>query len=480
MDAKNFLFILSDQHHRRFSGAYGHPCVETPNLDALAAKGTRFENAYTNCPICVPSRASLATGRYVHDINFWDNGHPYDGSIPSWHSRLRDQQVLCESIGKLHFKGLGRDHGFHNEIEPLHVVDGVGDTLGCIRDDPPPRDKVEELENAGGGDSTYLRYDARCCTHARNWIKAHRKDEKPWALFLNFVCPHPPYIGPRELYNKYKHEDFLMPPQWEPTNWPAHPAIEEFRRFFSFTNGHTEESVRRVSAAYMAAVSYLDCQIGKVITELQKYNLTEETRIIYSSDHGECLGARGLFGKFTLYDEAAAVPLIMAGPDVPSNKVVQTPVSLVDIFPTALDCVGAKFVDNDLPGDSLLKIANSSNIERTVLSEYHALGSINGSFMLRRSRYKFIYYVNSPAQLFDLEEDPLELHDLSTDKKHSPLMLDFEKRLRIILNPEEVNQKAHEDQKALIHACGGEDAIRLKGAFDHSPTPGEKPSYRIH
>ena len=159
-----------------------------------------------------------------------------------------------------------------------------------------------------------------------------------------------------------------MPPQWEQTNWPAHPAIEEFRRFFSFTNGHTEESVRRVSAAYMAAVSYLDCQIGKVITELQKYNLTEETRIIYSSDHGECLGARGLFGKFTLYDEAAAVPLIMAGPDVPSNKVVQTPVSLVDIFPTALDCVGAKFVDNDLPGDSLLKIANSSNIERTVLS----------------------------------------------------------------------------------------------------------------
>ena len=100
--------------------------------------------------------------------------------------------------------------------------------------------------------------------------------------------------------------------------------------------------------------------------------------------------------------------------------------------------------------------------------------------MLRRSRYKFIYYVNSPAQLFDLEEDPLELHDLSTDKKHSPLMLDFEKRLRIILNPEEVNQKAHQDQKALIHACGGEDAIRLKGAFDHSPTPGEKPSYRIH
>ncbi|MDP6698626.1 MAG: sulfatase-like hydrolase/transferase, partial [Candidatus Latescibacteria bacterium] len=98
MKPANFLYILSDQHHRMASGAYGHPLVQTPHLDALAARGTRFQNAYTNCPICVPARASLATGRYVHQIGCWDNGHPYDGSVPSWHQRLREQGFVCDSI----------------------------------------------------------------------------------------------------------------------------------------------------------------------------------------------------------------------------------------------------------------------------------------------------------------------------------------------------------------------------------------------
>ena len=108
MKPRNFLFILSDQHHRLVSGCYGHPLVQTPHLDALAARGTRFQNAYTNCPICVPARASLATGRYVHQIGYWDNGHPYDGTPVSWHQRLRDQGFCCDSIGKLHFKGARR------------------------------------------------------------------------------------------------------------------------------------------------------------------------------------------------------------------------------------------------------------------------------------------------------------------------------------------------------------------------------------
>ena len=169
MKSSNFLFILSDQHQRLASGCYGHPLVQTPHLDALAARGTRFQNAYTNCPICVPARASLATGRYVHQIGYWDNGHPYDGTPVSYHQRLREQGFCCDSIGKLHFKGQGADHGFSEEIEPLHVVDGGGDVLGCIRDRPPFRDKHGELRRAGAGDSTYLQYDARCTEHALRW-----------------------------------------------------------------------------------------------------------------------------------------------------------------------------------------------------------------------------------------------------------------------------------------------------------------------
>jgi choline-sulfatase len=480
MQGKNFLFIFSDQHHRLFSGAYGHPLVQTPHLDALAARGTRFQNAYTNCPICVPERASLATGRYVHQTRFWDNGHPYDGSIPSWHQRLREQGYICDSIGKLHFKGQGADHGFSREVEPLHVVDGEGDVLGCIRDNPPFRDKEGELSRAGGGDSTYLQYDARCSDHAVHWLDEHQNDDKPWSVFLNFVCPHPPYIAPEELYARYPLDDIPLPPQWTPDTWPDHPVIDYFRRFFSMENGHDEETVRRVAAAYMGTTTYLDQQIGKVLNALEKLGLTDDTRIIYSSDHGECLGARGLFGKFTLYDEAASVPLIMAGPDVPVGKVVETPVSLVDIFPTALECVGVKQVDEDLPGRSLWQLANESDQERTVLSEYHALGTEHGCFMLRRARYKYNYYVGAPPQLFDLQEDPDELNDLSTVAEHRPLLQDFERELRALLNPEAVDAQARADQKAQVDAHGGEAVVRAKGAFDHSPTPGEKPAFRRH
>ena len=482
MKPRNFLFILSDQHQRLASGCYGHPLVQTPHLDALAARGTRFQNAYTNCPICVPARASLATGRYVHQIGYWDNGHPYDGTPASWHQRLREQGFCCDSIGKLHFKGQGADHGFSEEIEPLHVVDGVGDVLGCIRDQPPLRDKHGELGRAGAGDSTYLQYDARCTQHALRWLAEHRDDAKPWVVFLNFVCPHPPYIAPPEIYARYPHADVPLPPQWTPDTWPDHPALDYFRRFFRFDQGHSEETVRRVTAAYYGTTTYLDQQIGRVLSALDEYGLTDSTRVLYTSDHGECLGARGIFGKFTLYDEAAAVPMIAAGPDVPEGKVVQTPVSLVDCFPTALECVGAALIDENLPGRSLWQIAQEDDQERTVFSEYHALGTEHGTYMLRRNRYKYNYYVGAPPQLFDLAEDPdeLELNDLSGMPEYQELLRDCERELRALLDPEAVDEQAHASQRATIEAAGGTDSVIQRGAFDHSPTPGEKAAFRSH
>ena len=148
----NLLFILSDQHNRKMMGCSGHPMVQTPNLDRLAARGTRFTQAYCNSPICVPSRASLATGQYVHKIRFWDNAHPYDGSVPSWGHRLMAQGYRVTSVGKLHYRKFGDPNGFHEEFNPMHVVDGVGDLLGLIRDELPPRKRNRlDVLQAGGG-----------------------------------------------------------------------------------------------------------------------------------------------------------------------------------------------------------------------------------------------------------------------------------------------------------------------------------------
>ena len=158
MKPRNLLFLMSDEHNKRVLGCHGHPMIRTPNLDRLASRGVRFTDAYCNSPICVPSRASFQTGRYVHDIRFWDNCIAYDGSIPSWAHRLRDAGHRVDSIGKLHFRSADDDNGFSEEHIPLHIVDGIGDPIGMLRDPPPRREASLKLAaEAGCGDSELSR-----------------------------------------------------------------------------------------------------------------------------------------------------------------------------------------------------------------------------------------------------------------------------------------------------------------------------------
>ena len=479
MQPANLLFIFSDQHARDAMGCAGRSFVHTPNLDRLAERGARFENAYTTCPICVPARAGLATGRYVHQIRYCDNAFPYDGKVPSWHHRLRSQGLRADSIGKLHFSGRGNDHGFSQEIDPLHVVEGVGDILGSVRDNPPLRNKRPGVLEAGPGDSTYLQYDARNAGRACEWLAAHSQDDKPWALFLSFVCPHPPYIAPPALVDLYPPDDLPMPPQWRAGEWPDHPALAYFRRFFAYDTPFEEHELRRLAAAYYGACTYLDRQIGRVLDALEAQGLAESTRVIYASDHGEALGARGMVGKFDLYDESAGVPLIVAGPDVPAGRVVETPVSLVDLYPTVLEAVGLErnVEEREFPGQSLWQIAAAPDQERTVLSEYHAFASQHGMFMLRNRRYKYIYYVNDRPQLFDLIADPEERCDLAGQDAHRAALEAFERELRSMLDPEAVDAQAKADQAARVAAYGGREAVIRRGGFENSPTPGEDPAF---
>ena len=139
MKPQNLLIIMSDEHSVRNVGCYGNALVKTPNLDALAARGTRFASAYCTNPVCIPARAGFALGRYQHQIGFWDNADPYDGSIPSWHHKLRDRGHNVASIGKLHFRSTADDNGFTEEMIPMHVIDAKGDLMGLVRRDMPER-----------------------------------------------------------------------------------------------------------------------------------------------------------------------------------------------------------------------------------------------------------------------------------------------------------------------------------------------------
>ncbi len=485
MKPKNLLFIISDQHNRDALGCYGHPFVRTPNLDALAARGTRFTAAYTNCPICVPARASLATGRYVHETGHWDNAFPYFGEPRGWGHRLIDFGHRVESIGKLHFRDSNDADGFQHHEIPLNVVDGVGDPRGCIRDNAPPRVGMRQgVVEAGPGSSTYIDYDVNIAAHTEQWLQrqAGDPDERPWVLFASFVCPHPPYVAPPELYDMYPLDQIPLPVQSQADERPDHPSIAETRRVMNWEQPLSVDEMRRMAAAYYGCCTHLDRQVGRVLAALHDTGLGDSTRVLYTTDHGESMGRRGLWGKFTMYEESAAIPLILAGPDVPAGHVTNDPVSLVDCYQTILECagVGLSEAERQLPGRSLWPIAAGQTLDRTVFSEYHAVATRSASYMLRRGKLKYIHYVGDPPQLFDLEADPDETSDLAGEAAFATVLADFEAELRGLLDPEAVDARAKADQQARIDEFGGREAVLARGTFTNSPTPGEKPVFIVN
>ena len=481
MKPANLLIIMADQHSRRVLGCHGHPLVRTPHLDRLAARGTRFSDAYTNSPICVPARASFATGRYPHQIRHWDNADPYHGDVPSWGHRLMEAGHRATSIGKLHYRSEEDANGFDEEIIPLHVLDGLGDLHGLIRDELPPRSKNRGyVADAQGGESTYTAYDRDITARALRWLKeeAPRQGDKPWALFVSLVCPHPPFTAPEAFYRLYPHEAMQWPVQCGPRFLPIHPAIEDYRNCLGLGGFFDEAVIRKALAAYLGLVSFVDDNVGNILAALEAAGLKESTRVIYTSDHGENLGRRGIWGKSTMYEESAGVPLIMAGPDLPAGHVCAEPVSLVDVFPTALACLGlAPNADDELPGSSLLDIAHGQAPARTILSEYHAYASRAGVFMIRRGQYKYVYYVGYPPQLFDLAADPDELRNLAGETEHAELLAACQADLRKLCDPEAVDAQAKRDQAARIERHGGKEKILARGSFGNTPAPGEKPVF---
>ncbi len=477
MKKPNFLFILSDEHQKHVAGCYGSDQNVTPHLDALARRGTVFSRAYTTCPICVPARASLATGKYVHEIGNWDNAFPYNGSERSWHHELRDNGITIDLIGKLHYRSEEDDNGFSQEIQPLHVVGGVGDPLGCLRDDPPLRKRRDGINNAGVGDTTYQQYDISNADKAIEWLESRSNDDAPWALFLSLVCPHPPYKVEQKYLDKFNPDDLPRPPQWRQEDWPQHPHYQFMRRYFDAEEQHTDAQIKNLIHAYYGLTHFLDAQIGRVFEALERCGLEDDTRVLYSTDHGECLSARGLFGKFTHYEESGGVPMIIAGPGIPAGNACSTPVSLLDVHATMYDNFGL-----DTPphqnARSLVELANQTEQSRIVFGEYHALNSENGSFLLTDNRFKLIYHAHQEPQLFDLAADPSEVNDLSQNPEYAAERERLVAELFKICDPEAVDAQAKADQRALVESYGGSEALRKHGFFENSPVPGEKPAFK--
>ena len=478
MKPANLIVIMADEHNPRILGCNGHPIVQTPNLDALAARGTSFTSAYTPSPVCVPARAAFATGKYLHQIGYWDNADAYEGATPSWHHRLRGDGHRVVSIGKLHFRGRpGDDHGFSEEIIPMHIVEGKGDLMGLVREDLPERGMAWKIAKlAGPGESPYTAYDREIAARAQIWLReeAQKHADKPWVLFVSFVCPHFPLIAPPEFYYKYPVDQMPIPKLYAPGERPDHPYLRDYASSFCYDKFFDPQRLRRAIAAYYGLCSFVDDNVGKVLRALDASGLADSTRVIYTSDHGDNLGTRGLWGKSTMYEETAGIPLIMSGPDVPRGHRVATPASLLDVYPTIMQGVGADRPEmyDGQPGHSLFALADGAQPERTVLSEYHGMGSTTGAFMIRHGKFKYIHYAAYRPQLFDLEADPEELRDLAEKPEHARTLSTCRERLYALIDPEEVDRRAKSRQAKLLALNGGREAVIKRGDLGFSPPPG--------
>ncbi|MGI9336723.1 MAG: sulfatase-like hydrolase/transferase [Gammaproteobacteria bacterium] len=480
----NLICFESDNHNRDLLGCYGHPKVLTPNIDRIASRGVRFANAYCSSPLCCPSRASLATGLYPHQTGYWDNCLVYDGRRASWAKRLRDQGHAAVSIGKLHFRSTEDDNGFSEEIAPMHIVDGIGGLAMLLRwsEDEPVQSNQWRLYSTESkvGTSDYQDYDREITRYAIDWLEREgNKHDRPWVLYVSYTSSHPPFAVPKRLWDLYPIDEMPLPVAFREGERPEHPAYEHLRRIkgIELMGESHEDMLRRVSAGYFGLITHLDEQIGQVIDAADGLGLLSDTRLLYTSDHGESYGNHGMFGKCQLLETAAAVPLVMSGPDIAAGQVVEQIVSQVDLFPTIVQSVGAGLEDQDvdLPGISLWPAMNGHERERLGFGEYHAACSRTGSFFLRRGTDKLIYHVNMPRQLFDLATDRQETRDRLAgggDTPASRIADELEALLRTICDPEQVDTRAKADQRRRVEAFGGNESIQRMGVFTRTPPPG--------
>lgn len=482
---QNLVIIMSDEHNPHFLGFRGHPVVRTPHMDRLAACGVSFVSAYTPSPVCVPARAAFATGKYVHDIKFWDNAMPFDGSVPSWHSLLRERGHQVVSIGKLHFRSSDDDNGFSEEQIGMHVIDGEGDLLGLIRDEDMPKRKgaYKMARMAGPGESLYTTYDRDITARAQIWLReeAQRYAGKPWVLFVSLVCPHFPLTAPPEHFYRYYDQELPLPKLYGERHKPQHPYIEDYRQSFAYDDFfETPEMVKRAQAGYLGLCSFLDENIGKILQAVQDGGWAENTRIVYTSDHGDNVGSRGLWGKSTMYEESVSVPLIVVGPGFTGGREVTTPASLLDIYPFIFSTVGA--VDENTvtvshPGTDLVRLSDGQDADRAVFSEYHGMGSKSAAYMIRKGHHKLVFYTDYPPQLFDLKADPQELEDIADLPSSNKVMRDLMVELTKVCDPKKADREAKATQRQLLERVGGRERVIARGDLGFSVPPGVRPSF---
>ena len=466
-DIRNVLFIMCDQLRRDHLSCYGGR-VHTPHLDALAARGLRFDHAYVQSGVCGPSRMSFYTGRYVRSHGATWNRVPLSAGELTLGDYLHDAGRVAALAGKTHVLpdnaaldrfgieidsergALLREGGFtlidrydgHTPPGPeSHYADYL--RVKGYRSKDPWSDYVIAVTDGdrilSGWQMRNVHLPSRVheedsetaymTARALDWIASQA--DRPWVLHLSYVKPHWPYVAPSPWHAHYRDAD-VGPITHGPQDGTdeEHPVVRAYREHDECQSFAREEVARHVRPAYMGLVAQLDHHIGRVLTALEENGRMRDTLIVFTSDHGDFLGDRGLGEKELFYDEIVRVPFLLFDPapqaNVTRGRVSESFVEAIDVVPTILDALDIPIPWHRVEGRSLLELTRGpppSDWRDSAFSEldygFRGARRVLGrgvrdcrAWMVRTAHWKYVHWLGLRPQLFDLDADPSELCDV--------------------------------------------------------------------
>ncbi|MBN2329968.1 MAG: arylsulfatase [Candidatus Omnitrophica bacterium] len=428
----NILFLMADQHRGDCIGADGHPAVQTPNLDRLAQEGAHFRCAYSSTPTCTPARAALLTG-----LSPWNHGmlgyakvaEAYPFEKPK---AMREAGYSTMCIGKNHFAPQRNYHGYErallDESGREQSIDFRSDYRSWFYSTAPCQNPDET--GIGWNDYRAKTYALPERLHPTHWtgesavrFLTNYDHAQPFFLKVSFARPHSPYDPPERFMRMYENRDI---PKAYAGDWASHYAERSDSSFSIWHGDMGEDQVRQSRQGYYGSISFIDEWIGRIVGVLEEKGILENTLIIYLADHGDMTGDHHLWRKSYAYESSARIPMILRWPDsilsAPRGQVLRHPVELRDVLPTFLDAASIPAPDH-LDGRSLLKLARgeTQNWREYIDLEHDVCYSKTNHWnALTDGRQKYIFHAyDGQEQMFDLENDLHELHDLAGDADHA-------------------------------------------------------------
>lgn len=432
MKRPNILFIMADQMAAPILPLHDATSpVQMPNLMKLAEQAVVFDSAYCNSPLCAPSRFTLVSGRLPSKIGAYDNAADFPADVPTYAHYLRRLGYRTALSGKMHFCGPDQLHGYEERLTSDIYPADYGWAVNW--DEPDVRaswyHNMSSVLQAGPCvRSNQLDFDEEVVFKARQYLYDHVRmtPEQPFCLTVSMTHPHDPYTIPREYWDRYEGVDIPLPRQHiDQTEQDPH-SQRILKVIDLWDKPLPEDKIRDARRAYFGACSYIDDNIGKLLKTLEECGLADDTLIVFSGDHGDMLGERGLWYKMHWFEMSSRVPLLVHAPKRFAAHRVNQSVSTLDLLPTLVELAGGQ-VDHslELEGHSLLPHLQGKGGHDEVLGEYMAEGSVSPLMMIRRGPWKFVYSEQDPLLLFNLDSDPQERQNLAESSEHRGILAGF-------------------------------------------------------